>query len=408
MSNEPFMLGWEEWVALPDLGLPSVKAKVDTGARTSALHADRIEAFGPASAPMVRFIVHPVPGREDILVTCSCLVAGRREVTSSNGDRETRFVVSTRVTIGEREWPIELTLTNRANMSYRMLLGRQAVREDIFVDPTSSFRQPRLSYKPYYRLPHRDPVRRAFRLSLLTRKPNANSAERLRTAAAGRGHVLDLIDLDTVAITFSGSEPGLSIAGVAGPHYDAIIPRVGEGGRPFAAQVVRQLELMGSFALNPGDALDCVRDRVTLAQALASAGMPVDHEAFGLTAAPGTKAGRSRNLALLFLLVGGKAVAAVERAGGRLRAAAAGRHVDKLHLAERTARTLGLGLAAVEISDDEGRVMITRVSAVPPLSRIESITGFDAAKAIVAFVETRVTSCSRRPSARTAITPDRA
>jgi ribosomal protein S6--L-glutamate ligase len=92
--NATFILGWEEWVALPNLGLPSIKAKVDTGARTSALHASLIEPFGPAAAPMVRFVVHPVPGREDIAITCSAPVLARREVASSNGDRENRFVIA--------------------------------------------------------------------------------------------------------------------------------------------------------------------------------------------------------------------------------------------------------------------------------------------------------------------------
>ena len=79
-----FILGWEEWLALPDLGLPAIRAKVDTGAKTSALHAHQIEAFGPPGARMVRFAVYPIPGRQDIEVTCSAPVVGRREVTSSN------------------------------------------------------------------------------------------------------------------------------------------------------------------------------------------------------------------------------------------------------------------------------------------------------------------------------------
>ena len=86
----PLILGWEEWVALPDLGLPAVKAKVDTGARTSALHASAIEPFGPVSAPMVRFVVHPHPARVNLAVTCTAPVVGRRDVTSSNGDTESR------------------------------------------------------------------------------------------------------------------------------------------------------------------------------------------------------------------------------------------------------------------------------------------------------------------------------
>ena len=83
--------GWEEWIALPELGLPAIKAKIDTGARTSALHAHDIEVFGSDAKPKVRFNVHPVAGNEDIVITCSAPIIDRREVTSSNGESELRY-----------------------------------------------------------------------------------------------------------------------------------------------------------------------------------------------------------------------------------------------------------------------------------------------------------------------------
>jgi ribosomal protein S6--L-glutamate ligase len=146
----PFILGWEEWVALPELGLPAIKAKVDTGARTSALHAFFVEPVGSGRSTKVRFGVHPVPRRADIAVVCTAPIVDRRDVTSSNGERENRYVIETPVRIGEREWLIEVTLTNRDAMSYRMLLGRQAIGDGILVDPAASFRQPRLRYKLYH------------------------------------------------------------------------------------------------------------------------------------------------------------------------------------------------------------------------------------------------------------------
>ena len=145
----PFILGWEEWVALPELGLLAIKAKVDTGARTSALHAFFVEPVHVEGVAMVRFGVHPIPRRDDVEIICTARVKDQREVTSSNGERENRFVIETPIRIGQREWPIEVTLTNRNAMAYRMLIGRQAITEDILVDPASSFRQPRLRYKLY-------------------------------------------------------------------------------------------------------------------------------------------------------------------------------------------------------------------------------------------------------------------
>ena len=151
----PFILGWEEWVALPELGLLAVKAKVDTGARTSALHARFVEPFGSGRAAKVRFGVQPIPRRADVEIVCTARVVDRRDVTSSNGERETRYVISTPMRIGDREWPIEVTLTNRDAMSYRMLLGRQAIGVGILVDPAASFRQPRLRYRLYGARPRR-------------------------------------------------------------------------------------------------------------------------------------------------------------------------------------------------------------------------------------------------------------
>ena len=148
-ATAPLILGWEEWIALPELKLPAIKAKVDTGARTSALHAYFVEPFGSARAPMVRFGVHPVPRRADVEIVCAARVIDRREVRSSNGERERRYVIETPVRVGAWEWPIEITLTNRDTMSYRMLLGRQAIGEGVLVDPGTSFRQRRLRYKLY-------------------------------------------------------------------------------------------------------------------------------------------------------------------------------------------------------------------------------------------------------------------
>jgi ribosomal protein S6--L-glutamate ligase len=144
-----YILGWEEWVSLPELGLPAIKAKVDTGARTSALHAYFVEPVWIDGVAMVRFGVHPIARRRDPEIVCTARVIDRREVASSNGERETRYVIQTPIRIGKREWPIEITLANRDSMTYRMLLGRQAITDDILVDPASSFRQPRLRYKLY-------------------------------------------------------------------------------------------------------------------------------------------------------------------------------------------------------------------------------------------------------------------
>jgi ribosomal protein S6--L-glutamate ligase len=100
---------------------------------------------------MVRFTVRPNPSREDLEVDACAEVIDRRAVTSSNGERELRYVIATRLRMGDRSWPIEVTLANRQKLTYRMLLGRQAIRSNMLIDPEASFRQPKLSYTLYSR-----------------------------------------------------------------------------------------------------------------------------------------------------------------------------------------------------------------------------------------------------------------
>lgn len=132
-------LGWREWITLPDLGIEHIKAKVDTGARTSALHAFSHETFHERGVLMVRFRIHPVQRRVDIEQECVTEVIDRRMVSDSGGHREKRLVIATPVQLGERRWTIEMTLTNRDNMQFRMLLGRTAIKGHYVVDPGRSY-----------------------------------------------------------------------------------------------------------------------------------------------------------------------------------------------------------------------------------------------------------------------------
>lgn len=132
-------LGWREWVALPDLGIPAVKAKLDTGARTSALHAFNLRPFTRNGEWWVRFDVHPVQRNDAIVRSCICPVRDYRWVVNSGGSREKRFVIETPIRIGDQEWPIEVTLAGRDQMGFRMLLGRTAIKSRFVVDPARSF-----------------------------------------------------------------------------------------------------------------------------------------------------------------------------------------------------------------------------------------------------------------------------
>jgi hypothetical protein len=139
-STEPLRIGWREWVALPEFNIPAIKAKIDTGARTSALHTFRLEDFTDNGQAKVRFWIHP--SRRDIAreILCVAQVVDRRVVCDSGGHREDRFVIHTPIHLHGREWSIEITLTNREDMLFRMLLGRSAiVAGGMIVDPSASY-----------------------------------------------------------------------------------------------------------------------------------------------------------------------------------------------------------------------------------------------------------------------------
>lgn len=211
--HAPFRLGWEEWCALPALGLPALKVKVDTGARRSALHAFDIEPFGPAEAPHLRFGLHPVPGRDDLVIHCSAPLKDRRDVTSSNGETESRYVIETDMVMGERRWPIEITLTDRTTMAYRMLLGRQAVLDDMVVDPNASFCQPELDYDVYAGAQLRAATPpRALRIAVLSREAESYSTQRLVDIGEMRGHTVEVIDTTRCYIAINALAPEV--------HYD--------------------------------------------------------------------------------------------------------------------------------------------------------------------------------------------
>lgn len=142
-KSPPSVLGWREWARLPELGIDSIKVKLDTGARTSSLHAFDLEQYDRDGRTMVRFEVHPVQRSRRDGVTVEAIVIDERWVRNSGGQRELRPVIETQLELGGLAWPIELTLTRRDEMGFRMLLGRQALRRRVLVDPGRSFRASR-------------------------------------------------------------------------------------------------------------------------------------------------------------------------------------------------------------------------------------------------------------------------
>jgi hypothetical protein len=135
----PRVIGWREWVGLPDLGVKQIKAKVDTGARTSSLHAFDLERFRRRKKDWVRFVIHPLQRDVKRSIVAEAVLLDERAVKSSSGHAEVRAVILTTLSLGPDTWEIELTLTNRDAMGFRMLLGRQAIKSTLLVDPGRSY-----------------------------------------------------------------------------------------------------------------------------------------------------------------------------------------------------------------------------------------------------------------------------
>ena len=132
-------VGWREWVALPELGITRIKAKIDTGARTSTLHAFDIKEYRRDGQRRVLFGMHPVQQNSETTVFCDAEIVDQRWVMDSGGHREERLVIRTPLRIGGEEWPVEVTLTGRDTMRFRMLIGRTAMNGRLLVLPDNSF-----------------------------------------------------------------------------------------------------------------------------------------------------------------------------------------------------------------------------------------------------------------------------
>ncbi len=147
------VIGWREWLSLPALGLPAVKVKIDTGARTSALHAYHVERVESDEGTLLRMHIHPLPRRRDLGVCCEAPLLEDRLVRDSGGHEEIRPVIRCPLVLGTMQWDIDITVTNRDNMRFRMLLGRTALRGRVLIDPGTSYCLGRPPVRRLYGLP---------------------------------------------------------------------------------------------------------------------------------------------------------------------------------------------------------------------------------------------------------------
>ena len=141
ISSQKPILGWREWVALPELNLGHIKAKIDTGARSSALHAYVIDPYRKGGERWIMFAIHPIQKQCDVSIECHAPIKDRRLVSDSGGHKQHRYVIETQLILGHSKITAEVTLTNRDSMLFRMLIGRTAMDSRFIIDPSASYLQ---------------------------------------------------------------------------------------------------------------------------------------------------------------------------------------------------------------------------------------------------------------------------
>lgn len=277
------LIGCEEWCAFPTLGIPAVKARVDSGAKTSSLHAVNIQPFKRRGHKWVSFEIHPLQDTRKTVVRCEAPVVDRRKVRSSSGDAEKRLVVKVPLQLGDRTWDVEVTLTNRDSMGYRMLLGREAMVGRMLVDPEASFLQGNMDDEKLRQLygPFESVGEEGLTIAVLASDPSLYSNRRIIEAGEERGHHMVFINIRHCYIKLDADRPEIHYRGGSVlEKFDAVIPRIRSSLTFYGCALTRQFESLGTFALNSSTAIACSRDKLYSLQLLLSSGLDIPVSGF--------------------------------------------------------------------------------------------------------------------------------
>ena len=449
-SQDKIVVGSEEWCALPLLGIPAIKARVDSGARTTAIHAFNIKSFKRGQVPWVSFEVHPLQKNRRTIVRCEAKVLDKRMVKSSSGIAEKRYVIQTTLEHDNKSWEIEVTLSNRDSMGYRMLLGREAMIGRILVDPAASFLGGEVAENTL-ELEYADSTREksGLNIALLASNPELPSNQRIMEAAEERGHNISFFNVKQCYMKLDSENPEVHYrGGLILNKLDAIIPRIRPDLTFYGCALVRQFESIGSYSLNTAEAIGNSRDKLYSLQLLLRHGLQIPTSGFadspieteelidmvngaplivkllegpqgrGVVLAETRKAGESlinafkslqANLLvqefikeadgkdLRLFVVDGKVVASMQRhalAGDfranlhrNLNVSAVKITPEEKRLAIKAARVLGLKVAGVDIIRSNRGPLLLEVNSSPRIDDIEEVTGKDIAGAMISAIE---------------------
>lgn len=452
MTNK-LIVGSEEWCSLPGLGLPAIKARVDSGAATSSLHAFNIVPFQRDGELWISFEVHPLQNDRSVVVRHEAPVLEQRSVRNTSGISENRYVIREELVLGEQRWPIELTLTNRDAMGYRMLLGREAMVGRVLVDPEGSHQlgdvEPAQLEAMYAAL---RTERTGLRIALLASDPELYSNRRLLEAGEERGHRMEFLNVKQCYMRLDPQNPEMHYrGGNVLERIDAVIPRIRPSVTFYGCAITRQFESMGIRVLNAAEPIKRSRDKLLASQLFVRHGLSMPVTGFasspldtkdlikmvggaplilkllegaqgrGVVLAETQKAAesvinamKSLNANLLVqefikeaggkdlrcFVIGNKVVSAIERtaAVGDFRsnihqggsAQAVRIRPEERKLAVAATRALGLDVAGVDIIRSERGPLLLEVNSSPGLEGIETATGKDLAGQMIQEVERKL------------------
>jgi ribosomal protein S6--L-glutamate ligase len=282
MPQEKVILGSEEWCSFPELGIPTIKARVDSGAKTSALHAINIAPFIKNETTWVRFDINPIQNNLKTVIHCEAPLIDKRIVKSSSGFREQRYVIQTNLKIGDSIWPIEMTLTNRDSMGFRMLLGREAMSGRVLVDPEQQYLlgQPTTdNLKELYK--NSEKATTGLRIGVLASNPELYSNKRIMEAGEMRGHEMHFLNIKECYMKLDAQTPEIHYrGGIILNQFDAIIPRIRPSITFYGCALTRQFEALKVYSLNSANAITQSRDKLFSLQLLLNSGIGIPTTGF--------------------------------------------------------------------------------------------------------------------------------
>lgn len=447
------IIGSEEWCAFPDMALPAIKARVDSGAKTSSIHAFNINTFRRDGESWVSFEVHPLQNNRSAVIRCEKPLIDRRRVKSSSGISETRYVISAPIKIGEEVWDIELTLANRDSMGYRLLLGREAMTDRVIIDPAKSFCLGEITptdIQIFYG--QKNPEKNGLSIALLASNPDLYSNQRILEAGAERGHEMAFLDIKQCYMKLDAENPEAHYRGgkILG-DLDAVITRIKPSITFYGCALTRQFESMNVLTINTSDSITKSRDKLFSLQLMLKSGINIPTTGFanspmdtndliemvggaplivkllegtqghGVVLAETKKAAESvinafktlrANLLvqefvkeaegkdLRCFVIDGKVVASIQRtaAPGEFRAnlhQGGSASIVKITPEERklavtAAKVLGLDVAGVDIIRSKNGPLLLEVNSSPGLEGIETATGKDIAGMMLAAIEKKL------------------